>query len=386
MTHAAITGWGKCLPPAVLSNADLATILDTSDEWIATRTGIRERRISHVGLGELAHVAAQHALAAAGIDAAQVDLIVFGTTSYEDQAPNEASGLQLRLRATNAASMDVNTACTSFLYALSTANALIRIGSVRTALVIGGEVISRFMDWRNRNVAVLFGDGCAAVVLQATDKEEGLLAEKLGCDAEGRNALVIEGMGCRYADLKRTYGVTEWIFEGQEIFKRAVTGMGLAAAAVLDARGLHADDVDLVIPHQANLRIIEAVAKRAGIPMERVFVNVQRYGNMSAGTVPIALVEALEEGRVRPGAMLLLPGFGAGLTWCAHLVRWGSRVTPVESSGAVLPPSRLTALEMVRDLMSRREAATSVMEQRAGSVQLDRDRLRKQDGDLASRG
>jgi 3-oxoacyl-[acyl-carrier-protein] synthase III len=269
---------------------------------------------------------------------------------------------------------------------LSTANALIRIGSVRTALVIGGEVISRFMDWRNRNVAVLFGDGCAAVVLQATEREEGLLAEKLGCDAEGRGALVIEGMGCRYADLKRTYGVTEWVFEGQEIFKRAVTGMGLAAAAVLATRGLIADDVDLVVPHQANLRIIEAVAKRAGIPMERVFVNVHRYGNMSAGTVPIALVEALEEGRVRPGAMLLLPGFGAGLTWCALLVRWGTRVTPVGRSDATLPPCNFTALEMVRDLMARRETATSGMEQRAGSVQLDLDRLRKQDGDLASRG
>ena len=171
-----------------------------------TRTGIRERRISHVGLGELAHVAAQNALAAAGIDAADVDLIVFGTTSYEDQAPNQASGLQQRLGASNAASMDVNTACTSFLYALSTANALIRIGSVRTALVIGGEVISRFMDWRNRNVAVLFGDGCAAVVLQATELEEGLLAEKLGCDVDGRESLVIEGMGGRYADLQRRYG------------------------------------------------------------------------------------------------------------------------------------------------------------------------------------
>jgi 3-oxoacyl-[acyl-carrier-protein] synthase III len=185
-THAAIIGWGKCLPPAVLSNADLATFLDTSDEWIATRTGIHERRISHVGLGELAFVAAQRALAAAGLAPADVDLIVFGTTSYEDQAPNQASGLQQRLGAKNSASMDVNTACTSFLYAFSTANALIRTGTVRTALVIGGEVISRFMDWRNRNVAVLFGDGCAAVVLQATDREEGLLAEKLGCDTDGR--------------------------------------------------------------------------------------------------------------------------------------------------------------------------------------------------------
>jgi len=367
----------------VLSNADLATVLDTTDEWIATRTGIRERRISHVGLGELAYVAAQNALAAAGIDAAEVDLIVFGTTTFEDQGPNQASGLQQRLGASNAASMDVNTACTSFLYALSTANALIRIGSVRTALVIGGEVISRFMDWRNRNVAVLFGDGCAAVVLQATEKEEGLLAEKLGCDVDGRDALVIEGMGGRYADLKRIYGVTQWVFEGQEIFKRAVTGMGQAAAAVLAARGLVADNVDLVVPHQANLRIIEAVAKRAGIPMERVYVNVHRYGNMSAATVPIALVEALEEGRVQPGATLLLPAFGAGLTWCAHLVRWGNRITPVRHGDAVLPPCESTALEMVRDQMARRDVATSG--QAEESVQRDLDLFRKDDADFASR-
>jgi 3-oxoacyl-[acyl-carrier-protein] synthase-3 len=359
MTHAAITGWGKCLPPAVLSNADLATFLDTSDEWIATRTGIHERRISHVGLGELARVAALQALAAAGLAAADVDLIVFGTTSHEDQAPNQASGLQQQLGARNAASMDVNTACTSFLYAFSTANALIRAGTVRTALVVGGEVISRFMDWRNRNVAVLFGDGCAAVVLQATDREEGLLAEKLGCDVDGRDALVIQGMGCRYADLQRRYGDTQWIFDGQEIFKRAVTGMGKAAAAVLAARALGPDDIDLVIPHQANLRIIEAVAKRVDIPMERVFVNVQRYGNMSAATVPVALVEALEEGRVRAGATLLLPAFGAGLTWCAHLVRWGERVTPIGVSDAQLPPCGSGALELVRELMARREAATS---------------------------
>lgn len=358
-TYAAVTGWGKCLPPAVLTNADLATFLDTSDEWIVSRTGIRERRISHVGLGELAYVAAQRAMAAAGVAAPEIDLIVFGTTTYEDQAPNQASGLQQQLGAKNAASMDINTACTSFLYAFSTANALVRTGVVRNALVIGGEVISRFMDWHNRNVAVLFGDGCAAVVLQATDREEGLLAEKLGCDVDGRDALVIQGMGGRYADLQRRYGDTQWVFEGQEIFKRAVTGMGLASAAVLAARGLVADDIDLVVPHQANLRIIEAVAKRTGVPMERVFVNVQRYGNMSAATVPIALVEALEDGRISPGAMLLLPAFGAGLSWCAHLVRWGTRVGPIGLSDARLPPCEGSALEMVRALMARREATSS---------------------------
>jgi 3-oxoacyl-[acyl-carrier-protein] synthase III len=359
MVHAAITGWGKCLPPAVLSNADLATFLDTTDEWIASRTGISERRISHVGLTELARVAALRALAAAGMQPDAVELIVFGTTSFEDQAPNQASGLQQQLGATRAAAMDVNTACTSFLYAWSTANALIRTGVVKNALVVGGEVISRFMDWSNRNVAVLFGDGCAALVLEATARPEGLLGERLGCDVAGRDALVIQGMGARYADLERRYGVTSWIFEGQEIFKRAVTGMGQASSALLAAHQIAPAEVDLVVPHQANLRIIEAVAKRLDVPMERVFVNVQRYGNMSAATVPVALVEALEEGRVKPGALLLLPAFGAGLTWCAHLVRWGERVTPRGESSALPPIAEKSALELVQELMQRRGSAAA---------------------------
>jgi len=352
--YAAITGWGKCLPPAVLTNADLATILDTNDEWITSRTGIRERRVSHVSLGDLGYVAARRALACADLDPAELDLIVFGTCSFDDQVPNQSSGIQLRLGAKRAASMDINTACTSFLYALSSATAMIRTGVVRNALVLGGELISAFMDWTNRNVAVLFGDGCAAVVLQATDREEGLLAERLGCDSDARDTLVVEGMGTRYADFTRVFGDTNWIFEGQEIFKRAVIGMSGACADVLAARQLGPEDIDLVVPHQANLRIIEAVAKRAGVPMERVFVNVHRYGNMSAGTVPVALVEALEEGRVKPGSQLLLPAFGAGLTWCAHLLRWGERVTPRTTTDVDLPPCDRTALDIVRALIAKR--------------------------------
>ena len=355
MTYAAITGWGKCLPPAVLTNADLATFLDTDEEWIVSRTGISERRVSHVKLEELGYVAAMRALAAAGLDPAEVELIVFGTCSFDDQVPNQASGLQVRLGARKAAAMDVNTACTSFLYGLSTATALIRTGVVRNAVVLGGELISAFMDWTNRGVAVLFGDGCAAVVLEATDREEGVLGERLGCDSDARGTLVVEGMGTRYADYTRLYGDTNWIFEGPEIFKRAVIGMSGACADVLAARHLGADDIDLVVPHQANLRIIEAVAKRAGVPMERVFVNVQRYGNMSAATVPVALVEALEEGRVKPNSLLLLPAFGAGLTYCAHLVRWGDRVTPKSVSDASLPPCDATALQMVQRILAKKQ-------------------------------
>src|SRR6201997_5035291 len=343
-SHAAITGWGKCLPPAVLSNQDLSTILDTSDEWILTRTGIRERRISHVGLGELAWVAAARALACAGIDGSRIELIVFGSCSYDDQVPNMASGIQLRIGARGAAAYDINTACTSFLYGLSTATALIRTGVVRIALVIGAELISPFMDWSDRDVAVLFGDGAAAVVLEGSASAQGLLAEKLGCYGEAREILRVHGMGGRYANRGVLYGVTRWQFEGQEIFKRAVQGMAGACAEALAPAGFTTAEVELLVPHQANLRIIEAVARRAHVPMERVYVNVQRYGNMSAATVPIALCEALEEGRVRPGALLLMPGFGGGLSYCAHLVRWGRRTTPLGSSEARLPPHDASGL------------------------------------------
>jgi 3-oxoacyl-[acyl-carrier-protein] synthase III len=348
VTRAAITGWGKCLPPAVLTNHDLSTILDTSDEWIVSRTGIRERHISHVGLGELAYVAAARALAAAGISGNELELIVFGTCSHDDQVPNMASGIQLRLGAHSAAAFDINTACTSFLYGLSAANALIRTAVVSRALVIGAELISPFMDWTDRDVAVLFGDGAAAVVLEATGREEGVLAEKLGCYGEARETLRVEGMGGLYANRGVLYGVTRWQFEGQEIFRRAVQGMAAASAAALARAKLTPDDVGLVVPHQANLRIIEAVAKRIGVPMQRVYVNIARHGNMSAATIPVALCDALDDGRVRPGALLLLPGFGGGLSFGAHLVRWGSRTTPLGSSAAALPPNDASALDLVR--------------------------------------
>ena len=344
---AAIVGWGKCLPPAVLTNPDIATFLETNDEWITTRTGIRERRISHVPLGELCYVAAARALACAGIQGKELELIVCGTTSYDDQAPNVDSGIQRRLGAEGCAAMDVNTACTSFLYSLSTATAMIKSGVVKNALVVGAEVISPFIDWSDRNIAVLFGDGGAAVVLQATDNEEGLLAERLGCYGESREILRVHGMGATYAHQGRVIGKTEWQFEGQEIFKKAVHGMAMACAEALAKIGKTAADVDLVIPHQANLRIIEAVAKKTGVPMERVYVNVQRYGNMSAGTVPVALCEALEEGRVKPGALLLMPSFGAGLTFTGHVVRWGQRVTPLGTSDVDLPRGDQTALQIV---------------------------------------
>jgi 3-oxoacyl-[acyl-carrier-protein] synthase III len=347
MTFAAITGWGACMPPAILTNEDLSTFLDTSDEWITSRTGMKERRVSHVSAVELSTVAAKRALACAGLDAKDLDLVIYGGVSNEEACPNSASGVQLSLGATKAAAIDINTACTSFCYGLATATAMIRTGMIRNAVVIGVELISRYMDWSNRNVAVLFGDGAAAVVLQASDHEEGMLGAVMGCDAEARHTLRVRGFGCGYAGVGVTLGDTLWDFDGQVIFKRAVGAMSAASVKVLADHGVSAEEVSLVIPHQANLRIIEAVAKYAGIPMEKVIVTVQKYGNMSAATVPVALVEALETGRVKPDSWILMPAFGGGLTYCSLLVRWGQRVTPIGVSDAALPPCERTALEMV---------------------------------------
>jgi 3-oxoacyl-[acyl-carrier-protein] synthase-3 len=353
--YAHITGWGEGLPPAVLTNDDLSTFLETSDEWITQRTGMKERRISHVSAIEMATIAGKRALACAALDAKALELIVYGSCSPDEQVPNSASGVQLALGATHAAAMDVNTACTSFLYGLSTATAMIQSGVVQNALVIGVEYISPFMDWNNRNVAVLFGDGAAAVVLQASDEPGGVIGTVLGCDAEARQTLRVRGMGCSYVNGGLTYGDTLWDFDGQAIFKRAVHGMSEACAKVMRTAGVTADDIDLVVPHQANLRIIESVAKYAGVPMERVMVTVHRYGNMSAATVPVSLVDALAEDRITPGSLVLMPGFGGGLTFGALLVRWGQRVTPLGTSDAAFPPAPHTALEMVNAIRTRQE-------------------------------
>ena len=353
--YAAITGWGEALPPAVLTNDDLSTFLETSDEWITQRTGMKERRVSHISAIEMATIASSRALACAGLEASDVDLIIYGGCSNEEAVPNSASGVQIALGATRAAAMDVNTACTSFLYGLSTATAMIQTGVVRNAIVIGVELISRYMDWSNRNVAVLFGDGAAAVVVQASDNEEGVIGTVLGCDAEARQSLRVRGIGCGYANRDVSLGDTLWDFDGQVIFKRAVHGMSEASARVLREANVSASDIDLVVPHQANLRIIEAVAKYSGVEMDRVMVTVHKYGNMSAATIPVSLVDALTEGRVKPGSLLLMPGFGGGLTFGALLVRWGQRTTPLGESSIVMPPCNQSALELVNEIRAKQD-------------------------------
>lgn len=355
MRYAKITGWGKCCPPAILNNADLTTFLDTDEQWIEQMTGMRERRISHVHVDELASVACAHALAAAGTSAEDVDLIVFGSTSPDMMAPNSASGVQKMLGCSNAACMDLNTACTSAMYGLSVATAMIRSGSINNALVIGAETISKFMDWEDRAVAILFGDGAAAFYLEPDDEPMGVIAEDLGCYGDVRDILCVQGWGGRYANQGWMTGVTDWIFEGQEIFKKAVKGMAEASGKALEKASASLDDVGLVVPHQANIRIIDSLGKKLGIDPAKVYVNIERYGNMSAATAPIALVEALEEGRVAAGDLLLMPAFGGGLAYSAHLIRWGERTTPLGQSSLKLPDCEQTGLELVNAIRQARE-------------------------------
>lgn len=355
MNYAAIVGWGKCLPPAILTNQDLSTFLPTDDAWITSRTGMKERRVSHVPGIELAITATRRALDCAGMNGEDIDLIVYGSCSNDELVPNSASAVQQRIGAPRAASFDVNTACTSFMYGLSVATSMIKTGIARNAVVIGVELISRYMDWDNRNVAVLFGDGAAAVVLKGSDTESGVIAEKLQCYADSRQILRVQGMGTVYANLGVQYGQTRWDFDGQEIFRKAVQGMGEASLDVMRRSGVTMQDIEVIVPHQANLRIIESVAKRAGATMDKVFLNIHKYGNMSAATTPVALVEAVEEGRVKPGSLVLMPAFGGGLTMSAHLLRWGDRVTPLHTSTAELPPCTRTALEMVNEIRAQKK-------------------------------
>jgi len=351
MIYAAIQGWGKCLPPAVLTNDDLATFLETNDEWITSRTGMKERRISHVDVSELAYVACERALAAAGKTALDVELIVFGSTTFDELCPNAASNVQRLLGAKNAACMDVNTACTSGMYSLTTATAMIKSGVVKSALIIGAETISPIMDWNNRDVAVLFGDGAAALYLEASDTESGVLTESLGCFGDSRHILAVEGWGMKYANQQRILGQSSWAFLGQDIFKKAVAGMAKGCEKALAKLDFCAEDVDLVVPHQANLRIIDSLAKKLALPRDKVFINIHKYGNMSAATALVAFVEAIEEQKVTANSRVLIPAFGGGLTWSAHVIRFGERTTAINHSEVELPPCDKSGLALVEEIM-----------------------------------
>lgn len=318
-----IAGTGSALPAKVLTNADLEKLVDTSDEWIASRTGIRQRHVVSEGetTADLAERAARAALEAAGVDVREIELIVLGTTTPDLIFPSTACLVQHRLGANGCAAFDVNAACSGFLFALSVADQFIRAGTVRTALVIGAETLTRMLDWSDRNTCVLFGDGAGAVVLKA-DAEAGILSTHLHADG-GKKELLYNpvGVSAGFKPEEKNAGVRV-LMTGNEVFKHAVKALDSVVDETLEANGLDKSDLDWLIPHQANLRIIEATAKRLEMPMERVIVTVHKHGNTSAGSVPLALDEAVRSGKVQRGQLLLLEAFGGGFTWGSALIRY----------------------------------------------------------------
>ncbi|NMH66133.1 ketoacyl-ACP synthase III [Shewanella salipaludis] len=350
MQYATITGWGKCVPPATLTNQDLSTFIETSDEWIKSRTGISQRHISHVNTSELASLAAKRALAAAGIDGSELDMIILATASPDTLIPNIASTVQANIGATCAA-FDINAACSGFLYGLGLASSQIKSGQSRKVLVIGAERLSFYLDWSRRETAVLFGDGAGAVVVEASEIQGGVLGYELSNDPEGRDILKANFGSAmdRFSADSLDFFIQ---FEGQEIFKRAINGMNKLSVKVLDKCGIDKDAVDLVIPHQANERIIDTLVSKMKIPKEKAFVNIANYGNTSAATIPIAICDALEKGLIKPGQTILSCAFGAGLTSAALLFKWGERVTPIASCDAELPPCEQTGIELVKDAVN----------------------------------
>jgi 3-oxoacyl-[acyl-carrier-protein] synthase-3 len=354
--YAEITGWGKCLPPAIMTNQDLVSVIDTSDEWIRSRSGIRERRVSHVPGSDLASVAGQRAVAAAGLTVEEIDLLIVATCTPDTVMPSTAAHVQRKMGASNAAVFDLNAGCSGFIYSLNVATAMVRAGGFEKVLVIGCERVTWFLNWSLRDTAVLFGDGAGAVVLQPSEDETGLLASHIGCEGDALEALQVPNFGTAGNRFVENYGVFGVQFDGREIFRRAVKGMAGEIKIVLQQLGMQTSEVDLVIPHQANERIIESLAKFLHIDMSMVALNISKYGNTSAASIPIALVEALEEGRVQPGSNLLLAAFGAGLTRGAGLLRWGNRVTALQQSDAELPPCEMTALEIMSEAIEHTQA------------------------------
>jgi 3-oxoacyl-[acyl-carrier-protein] synthase-3 len=322
-TFSRIAGTGSYLPDKVLTNNDLAQFVDTSDEWIAARTGIRERHVAAEGetTGDLAYHASVRALAAAGVDASELDLIVLGTTTPDLIFPSTACLLQHRLGANGCPAFDVNAACSGFLFALAVADNFIRSGAARTVLVVGAETLTRMLDWTDRGTCVLFGDGAGAVVLKA-DAQTGILSTHLHADGSKKELLWNPvGVSVGFKPEEHNAGV-KVLMIGNEVFKHAVKALDSVVEETLAANGLDRHDIDWLIPHQANLRIIEATAKRLDMPMERVVVTVDKHGNTSSGSVPLALDYAVRSGQVKRGQLLLLEAFGGGFTWGSALLRY----------------------------------------------------------------
>ena len=326
MTRAKIIGTGSAVPDRVLTNHDLEQIVETSDDWITVRTGIKERRVAAEGefTSTFATRAAQRALEMAGVDPADLDLIICGTVTPDFPFPSTACVVQNNLGATGAVAFDISAACSGFLYALSIADKFIKTGVATRILVIGTEVLSRIVDWTDRNTCCLFGDGAGAVVLAAEQGPSGILSTHIYSDGSYWELLHQPGPGNRNPASQQLLdsGQVFIKMQGNEVFKLAVRAMEDAAHAALSANGFTIADLDYLIPHQANRRIIDAIGKRLGLGSDKVFVNVDRYGNTSAASIPIALDEANRTGALKRDALVLLDAFGGGLTWASVLMRW----------------------------------------------------------------
>ena len=325
MIYSRIVGSGSYLPPRVVTNDDLAAELagrgiETSNDWIVERTGIRQRHLAEKGVrtSALATEAARRALSDAGVNPGQVDLIILATSTPDFVFPSTACLVQANLGISGSAAFDVQAVCSGFAYAMTTADCFIRAGRAKCALVIGAEVFSSILDWNDRSTCVLFGDGAGAIVLQA-DKEPGILAAQLHADGSQMNILAAAG-NVAYGEVT---GDPFLRMDGQAVFKQAVTVLDKSARDVVAEAGVTLDQVDWLIPHQANMRIIQSAAKRLKMPMEKVIVNLDKYGNTSSASIPLALEEAVRDGRIKPGDIVMMVGFGAGLTWASIVFRWG---------------------------------------------------------------
>jgi 3-oxoacyl-[acyl-carrier-protein] synthase-3 len=326
LVRSRIVSVGTYVPQQVLSNIDLEGMVDTSDEWITERTGIKERRIAGEGqaTSDLAYEASRIALERAGYGAGDIDMIIVATISGDMPFPSTACFLQNRLGASHAVGFDINATCSGFLYALYIADGFIRSGMQRRILVVGAEVLSKFTDWKDRTTCILFGDGAGAAIVEATSEDRGILSMSINSDGSMWELIHIPGGGSRNPSSPETLKNDMHFIrmKGNETFKVAVRTLEDVAVKTLDENGINPSQLSLLVPHQANLRIIQATADRLNLPMEKVFVNLERYGNTSAASIPIALDEALKNGRIRDGDYILLEAFGGGLTWASALIKW----------------------------------------------------------------
>lgn len=321
-----ITGTGSYTPEGVLTNFDLEKMVDTSDEWITERTGIKERRIAKdtEAASDLALEASKKAMEGAGIKPGDIDMIIVATVTGDMPLPSTASILQGKLGAKNAAAFDLNAACSGFIYGLAVADSLIRIGSFKRVLLVGTEVLSRFTDWEDRTTCVLFGDGAGAVLLEPTTEDRGIMSFHLHSDGDLWDLLYLPAGGSRNPASKETVkSKSHYIkMKGNETFRVAVRTLEALVVDALKANKIKPSQLSMLIPHQANLRIIQATASRLDLPMDRVLVNIDRYGNTSSASIPIALDEAMRGGKIRDGDYVLLEAFGGGLTWASALIKW----------------------------------------------------------------